>query len=673
MKHFLRSRLFLVGLLIKLLCLPLAGSTFLNELFIPFVDQAVRFPTVNPWSVLEGHYFPYGSVLLAILFVPKWIAYQLFGDAALGLTPLSFSLMKLPLLVVDIAFLLLLARFVPRHKNRLLFFYWLNPILIYISYIHGQLDIVSMFFAFAAIYLLIRERIELAATSFALAVLCKFHVIIFVPFLMAYIWNRRFASQASRQIIRFGAIAGLLTAAGFAPLVFADKFLYASAGSPEAFRLFGAQIPLGGDHALLIGISLVLAVLGRLCASSRISENGLVYGCGMVLGTLLVVTSPAPGWYFWVLPFFALFYSLYHAAPRPLFALLVVSYLCYFVYFVDVQNDTQSLFAKVAFTVMQTSLGATLFALWLLVIRNEAPLVGRVRPLMIGIAGDSGTGKNVMTSALSDLFTPGLTVVLEGDDYHKWERGHGKWQDYTHLNPKANFLSSLMEHARDLTLGRPVFQPHYDHSTGHFTEPREIRPSKTIIIQGLHTFYARRMRESLDLKIFLAPDERVRLAWKIARDVNQRNQSLETVLRNIEKRIDDSRIHILPQSEHADWIIQVSPEDNNITREQIIAGTMPSLMLKYALWNDAPIDELVDAIHKFPNCEIRYETCPQNFDRIEISIRGNLSAAQVEQVAATVFPNLRNLTRGRRPPKWESGFAGMNQLFAVALLGKASR
>ena len=163
------------------------------------------------------------------------------------------------------------------------------------------------------------------------------------------------------------------------------------------------------------------------------------------------------------------------------------------------------------------------------------------------------------------------SIIIAGDDYHKWERGDNKWQTYTHLSPKANHLDDMALDAKDLVLGKSVFYRQYDHTTGTFTEKREIKPNKIIILQGLHTFYLQYLRNYFDLKIFLAPHELIRTAWKIKRDVHERGYKLERVLENLADREHDARVHIQPQKALADWIIEYFPIAE-ITRDEVLSG-----------------------------------------------------------------------------------------------------
>ncbi|MGQ0508220.1 MAG: hypothetical protein ACT4TC_23220, partial [Myxococcaceae bacterium] len=528
MNLWARSRLFWLGLAARVACMPFFGSYYLDELFIPFLDRAVKNPTTNPWDLSPANYFPYGSVLYAVLFVPRWLAHAAFGDAVLGADWAGRSLVRLPLLGLELVLLGGLLALAGNRRKEIFKWYWLNPIALYVTYVHGQLDVASTALAVLSIVLLLRDRLIPSAVAMAAATLCKFHVVAAIPVMLVFLWNRHFAAEALRRISTWAGVYAVLTAVGFVPLLAADRLLYASTSSPEALRVFSAQLQLNGE-TLFLGLMAVLAVLGRLCLATHISERGLVYGAGAIFGTLLLVTQPGPGWHLWVLPFVVLFQVTYLNMPRsPLVAFTAV-YFLYYLGFRAGPSDTASLYSGILFTVMQTTLAGILVSMWWLAVRREIPLKGRAQPVLVGVAGDSGAGKNTLCALIQDVFNPKHTRVVEGDDYHKWERASVRWQDYTHLHPRANHLTVLESHAMELRQGLAILQPHYDHATGTFTEPREMKPGRAIVVQGLHTLYLRGLREWFDLRVFLAPDERVRLHWKLSRDVRERGHSIEKV------------------------------------------------------------------------------------------------------------------------------------------------
>lgn len=669
LKHVFRNRImFWAGIAVRVVGLFGFGSYFLRDLFIPFVDFGVtRFPE-NPWANHPAHFFPYGSFLYAVLFVPKWIGWKLFGEEALGGTALSLFLLKAPLLSFDLLAFRSLRRFARGNDGSVLAWYWLNPVLIYITYFHGQLDIVSMSLTLASLWCLIRNRLPLSAIIYGLALSSKFHVAIVAPFVLAYLWNRNFMRDAARKIVTWGGIAGAVALVGFVPLLSAGTIGQASLTSPEAFRLFALKWNLSPDVSLYLGFMAVCAVLARLVLSTRIGDRGLLLGSGLLFGTLLMVTDPMPGWYFWVLPFVALFAAIHVNFPRSVLSLLQIFYFAHFLAMPALGFDGASMAIMKGFSLslLQLSLGGILIGFWYLSVKWECPLERRARPLLIGLAGDSGVGKNRFAQNLLGLFGADHSLVMEGDDYHKWERGAEHWERYTHLNPRANHLLTMSEHMSLLTQGLPVLKSHYDHDSGKFTLPHRIRPHRTIIVQGLHALYLRQMRERYDLRVFIDPDPAVRLAWKLKRDMEERGHSREKVLSSLAKRQEDSVRHIDPQRKFADWIIE--PRVKGEFREQdVLEGRSPQVFFRHVVWNDAPIGELIDAL-KAAELDVFIGMDEDDIDRVTIDIQGSPSLETVRAIGERVFPNLRHITRAKSAPHWAAGTDGVNQLFALALL-----
>lgn len=663
----LRSPWFAVGLVLRLALFASFGSPYLKDLFIPFLDYAVQNPGENPWRAMPAESFPYGGVLFSLLYIPRQLAFFVFGSSALGSGLLGISLVKLPLLAIDVCLLLILARFCGLRAKKVTLFYWLSPLPIWISYAHGQLDVVVTTFVMLSLLLLAMDRPAWSGAALAAAVSSKFHAVVLLPFMLVYLWNRHFARDAVRRIGRFMAIFLPVAILGFLPLIMASRGLYASMASPQAFRLFDAQLVLGQHEVLLLGLMGVLGVIARLCLSVRISERGLVYGCGIIFGALLVVTAPGPGWYLWVFPFIVLLYVHQSILPTTAFVGLQSLYLVHFALFREWALADSQIWFSLSFTALQTALLGLLITMWVVIVRHEVMLRGRASPVLVGIAGDSGAGKNHFSRTLAVLFNVRNTVLVEGDDYHKWERTDTRWQDYTHLHPKANHLEKLSDHAFELHRGASVFQPHYDHKTGTFTEPRETKPTKTVIVQGLHALYPRALRHRFDLKIFLSPDDNVRLFWKLRRDVGERGHTKEKVLNALERRELDSKMHITPQRAHADWIVEyVSVGQTD--RAAIIEGAAPSIAVRHVVWNDSPVQVLGAALSTIPDCLVSIETEPGDLDRVALVFTGKPPASEIQRVGQELFPNLRYITRGRSEPEWQSGWDGVAQIVCLALL-----
>ena len=172
---------------------------------------------------------------------------------------------------------------------------------------------------------------------------------------------------------------------------------------------------------------------------------------------------------------------------------------------------------------------------------------------VFGISGDSGSGKSTLAEVIKQFFSNSFT--LEGDRYHKWERGDKKWKKYTHLNPEANYLTKMNSDIFNLKLGNAIYQVDYDHKNGKFTEKQLIQPNDNIIVCGLHSLYTEH-EQIYDMKIFMDTDDKLKLKWKIERDVNQRGHTIESVLEQINRRRGEFEKYIYPQRNAADLIVR---------------------------------------------------------------------------------------------------------------------
>lgn len=661
-----KNQYFLLGLFVKIAFLFFSGSEYLHNFFIPFIDRAILNFGQNPWSLSPPEYFPYGSFLFLCLYVPKSLLYLIFGQASLGSSMLSLFGIKISLFIFDLLLFWVLSRLAFGARDKVVFFYWLNPILFYITYVYGQLDVVSMSLCLASLFLLFKNRISWASVFFALSLASKFHVILLAPFIAAYLWNRFFLKEALTKILQSSLIVCGTFLIGFLPLYFSSHMDYATTSSPEALRIFSAKLIYNDQSSIFIGLLLVFLTLGRLIFSTQITQKGLIYGCGFLLGVLLLITDPMPGWYFWVVPFLALFYVHYPGTPRLLMLAIGGAYFNYFVF--SPYLNYNIFFKNISLTLLQTSLLALLLVVYFIAIKKESPIRNRLKPILVGLGGDSGAGKNHISQLIQNILNPKNCDMIEGDNYHRWERGHRNWQNLTHLNPQANDLSKLHEHAKNISHGLSIEQHHYDHQTGRFTEPHLFNPAKTIIVQGLHSLYLKGLRESLDLKIFLNPSENVRLYWKIKRDVKERGHTLEAVLTAIEKRKADSLLHIQPQKEKSDWIIEID-WDGDFNWTSWNDSHSPSLKIKYTFYNDENLTELIQELQNH-KVQVLSEYPDDGKDRVIVSVTGFLSKEQISSIAHKVFPNLRSLTRSRTEPQFNGGYDGFHQLFFLSLLRK---
>ena len=176
---------------------------------------------------------------------------------------------------------------------------------------------------------------------------------------------------------------------------------------------------------------------------------------------------------------------------------------------------------------------------------------------IIGVAGDSGSGKTTFTQGIRSIFGDEMVSTITLDDYHSLDRAGRKDQGITALDPQANRLDQLEKDVALLKRGVPVQKPVYNHDTGTFGPPVIFYPKKILILEGLHSLFTPALRSHLDFSLFVDPVQEVKYDWKIRRDMGKRGYSREQVLTEIAEREPDYLTYIAPQKEFAEAVIGI--------------------------------------------------------------------------------------------------------------------
>jgi phosphoribulokinase len=182
---------------------------------------------------------------------------------------------------------------------------------------------------------------------------------------------------------------------------------------------------------------------------------------------------------------------------------------------------------------------------------------------IIGVAGDSGSGKTTFTQSIRRLIGDNLISSFSLDDYHTLDRDERKKTGRLALDPEINNLSLLAEHLALLKNGESVIKPIYNHSTGAFDPSEVFNPARFIIIEGLHTFYTEELRKLIDFGIFVDPEREIKWRWKIKRDVKDRCAREDEMLDTIMKREPFYKKFIDHQKIYSDVVIKIHPSKFN--------------------------------------------------------------------------------------------------------------
>ncbi len=185
------------------------------------------------------------------------------------------------------------------------------------------------------------------------------------------------------------------------------------------------------------------------------------------------------------------------------------------------------------------------------------------RPVMLGIVGDSGSGKTTITRGLVRVLGEDQVTHFCTDDYHRYDRRQRAERNITPLDPECNHLDILEQHLGHLRRKEPIMKPVYQHSDGTFGPPDYVMPGRFVVCEGLLGFHTEKMCESFDVRVFLAPPEELRRHWKVQRDCSRRGYTTDQVLAELDRREPDSERWIRPQRHHADIVIAFQPGNDD--------------------------------------------------------------------------------------------------------------
>lgn len=185
------------------------------------------------------------------------------------------------------------------------------------------------------------------------------------------------------------------------------------------------------------------------------------------------------------------------------------------------------------------------------------------RPLFIGLAGGSGSGKTTIAEEVVKRLS-GQVALLHHDAYYR-HRVDLTFEERTRVNydhPSSLETELLISHLEDLRTGLAVEHPVYDFAQ-HLRAEETIRiePAPVIVVEGILVLSQSELRSELDLKIFVDTDPDVRLARRLERDISERGRSVDSVIEQYFATVRPMHLEFVdPSRRYADLII---PEGYN--------------------------------------------------------------------------------------------------------------
>lgn len=185
-------------------------------------------------------------------------------------------------------------------------------------------------------------------------------------------------------------------------------------------------------------------------------------------------------------------------------------------------------------------------------------MAGSISPIIIGIAGGTGSGKSTFTNRLKAMFGDEITVIYHDNYYRAHDEipfEERKAINYDH--PDSLETELLIEHLKDLKAGKSVQCPVYDFSQHNRSKDfTEIKPSSIIILEGILIMADERIRDMLDIKIFVDADADERILRRVRRDMEERGRDLENIMEQYLTTVKPMHyLYIEPTRHYADIVI----------------------------------------------------------------------------------------------------------------------
>jgi len=202
------------------------------------------------------------------------------------------------------------------------------------------------------------------------------------------------------------------------------------------------------------------------------------------------------------------------------------------------------------------------------------------KPVIIGICGGTGSGKTTVAREILSALPQKNVSIIHQDAYYKLQTNK-TFEQRTETNydhPFAFDTDLLLKHLTELTDGKDIDMPIYDFANHNRSEETTtIHAREIIILEGILILEDQRLRDLMDIKIFVDTDTDVRIIRRITRDMNERGRSLESVIEQYLATVKPAHEQFIePSKKYADIII---PEGGfNTVAIDIMVGKIKTIL-----------------------------------------------------------------------------------------------
>jgi uridine kinase len=196
------------------------------------------------------------------------------------------------------------------------------------------------------------------------------------------------------------------------------------------------------------------------------------------------------------------------------------------------------------------------------------------RPIVFGVAGGTASGKTTVAKTILQAVGASQIAYMPHDAYYR-DQPQLSLEERSQLNydhPDSLETSLLVKHIKRLLKGKPVRVPVYDFTTHRRTDETVlVEPSPIILVDGILIFTKRRLRELMDIKVYVDTDADVRFIRRLKRDMEERDRSMTSVVSQYLETVRPMHLKFVEPSKRFADVIIPNGGMNRVAMEMVVS------------------------------------------------------------------------------------------------------
>jgi uridine kinase len=202
-------------------------------------------------------------------------------------------------------------------------------------------------------------------------------------------------------------------------------------------------------------------------------------------------------------------------------------------------------------------------------------------PVVIGIAGGSGSGKTTVQRKIIEAFGRDQIALLDHDSYYV-DLSHLPAEERARFNfdhPDALETELMVAHLDRLLAGEAIEKPTYDFTThSRRAETETVHPLPVVIVEGILVLGERALRERMDIKLYVDTPDDVRLIRRIQRDLHERGRDIENVIQQYKRTVRPMHLEFVEPSKRTADVIIPHGGHNRVALDMVLAHVQSLLV-----------------------------------------------------------------------------------------------